>query len=394
MEIDNIVYILLNPYFSSEEKGQSFGGHISHAVGIIEAFGKLGCPVAVVSNAHLPYDSDMVEYTHVNMAKPILKLPIIGRLIWDAKVIFWTMKLVFENDPDFLYVRFAAKSIAVPVLRLLSRNVKIVLEINEPAYLIAQKNPLYRLLAKLIDRLNLSSSDVAILVCISMKEAMTQLYPRYISKYILIPNGVDLDRFTIDSSVGQKIRAEYGIKEDDFVIGFSGNFMKYHAIDVLIEAFSEIAQSRSDVHLFLIGDGIVKDELIYLAESLGIKNIVFTGSVPFTDMPKYLSACDILSSPSERVAITKLCEYMAIGKCVVASDQHEEIIEDNHNGVIFETGSVEDLSEKLLGLVEDPERIRALGLQARRDAVELHSWKKRVLDLLDFCEANGGTDQI
>ena len=396
MTSNNVLYILPNPYFSSKEKGQHVGGHVSHAVGTIKALNECGYLVTIVTAEDLPYTSNMVQYRCVNIAPKILKVPLIGRLFWDIKLVVQTLKVVLRKKTNFVYARFAASSIAIPLLKLLSRNTKIVLEINTPAFMIVEERKMiYRLFARLADLLNVSSSNVVSLVSNHLKEVMCERYPKHTSKYIVILNGVDVDKFYIRNIINQGLRAEYGIKEDDFVIGFSGLFMNYHAIDDLIQAFSIVAKHRSDVCLLLIGDGSIKEELVNLIERLKISNkTIFTGFIPLNDMPNYLSICDILVSPTTQKHLSpiKLYEYMVMGKCVVASDvgQHVEVIKDNYNGVIFKAGDVKCLSEKLSELVANKEKIHALGIQAREDAVKFHSWKKRVSDLLDFCESKWG----
>ena len=393
----NIVYILPNPYFSSEEKGQHFGGHVSHVVGIVKALNECGYLVTIVTARELPYTSNMVQYRCVDIAKKILKVPLIGRFFWDIKLVSQIVKVILKKSPDFVYARFVASSVAIPLLKLLSRNTKIILEINTPACLMVdERNPIHKLAANIVDLLNVSYSNVVSLVSNHLKEVMCKRYPKYASKYVVIYNGVDVNKFSYRDCVNQELRTKYGIKEDDFVIGFSGVFMKYHAIDVLIQSFSIVAQHRSDVHLLLIGDGDIKEELINLVKKLDISNkTIFTGFIPFADMPNYLSICDILVLPlptRSHSSPIKLYEYMAMGKCVVVSDvgQHVEVIKDNYNGVVFKAGDVKCLSEKLSELVANKEKIQALGIQAREDAVKLHSWKKRVSDLLDFCKSKWG----
>ena len=75
---------------------------------------------------------------------------------------------------------------------------------------------------------------------------------------------------------------------------------------------------------------------------------------------------------------TKLFEYMAMGKGIVASDldQVGEILEHGRAAQMTVPGSVDSLVEGLRVLIEDPARRDALGAEARRLAVERHSWRE------------------
>ena len=113
---------------------------------------------------------------------------------------------------------------------------------------------------------------------------------------------------------------------------------------------------------------------------------VLAGIVPQAEGPRYLAACDILASPHVPNpdgtpffgSPTKLFEYMAMGKGIVASDldQVGEILEHGRAAQMTVPGSVDSLVEGLRLLIDDPARREALGAEARRVAVERHSWRE------------------
>jgi glycosyltransferase involved in cell wall biosynthesis len=74
---------------------------------------------------------------------------------------------------------------------------------------------------------------------------------------------------------------------------------------------------------------------------------------------------------------TKLFEYMAAGKAIVASrlGQIGEVLEHGVTGWMVEPGSVDELGEALVAVAADPELRRELGAKARRQASEHHSWQ-------------------
>jgi glycosyltransferase involved in cell wall biosynthesis len=122
-----------------------------------------------------------------------------------------------------------------------------------------------------------------------------------------------------------------------------------------------------------------------------------TGIVAQADGPGYLAACDILASPHVANADgtpffgspTKLFEYMAMGKAIVASDldQVGEILEHGRAAQMAIPGDVETLVEGLRELIDNPARREHLGAEARRLAVTRHSWREHTRRIIEALRA-------
>ena len=110
---------------------------------------------------------------------------------------------------------------------------------------------------------------------------------------------------------------------------------------------------------------------------------------------EHLAACDILVSPhvpnpdgSEFFGSpTKLFEYLAMGKGIVASNlaQIGEVLEHNKTALLVPPGDVDALALAIARLVEDATLRQCLGSEARRTAVERHTWRehtKRTIERL------------
>jgi glycosyltransferase involved in cell wall biosynthesis len=77
---------------------------------------------------------------------------------------------------------------------------------------------------------------------------------------------------------------------------------------------------------------------------------------------------------------TKLFEYMAMGKGIVASrlEQLAEVLEHDRTGWLVTPGDVEELTGAIRGLAQNPAKRESLGIAARRAAIERHSWARNV----------------
>ena len=108
--------------------------------------------------------------------------------------------------------------------------------------------------------------------------------------------------------------------------------------------------------------------------------------------PSYLAACDILASPhvpnpdGSRFfgSPTKLFEYMAMGKGIVASklEQIGEILSHGKTAWLVTPGDPSELAEAILVLAQDAELRGAMGAAARAEAVERHTWEAHVERIL------------
>jgi glycosyltransferase involved in cell wall biosynthesis len=113
---------------------------------------------------------------------------------------------------------------------------------------------------------------------------------------------------------------------------------------------------------------------------------VFTGLVPQEEGPSYLAACDVLSSPHVPNADgspffgspTKLFEYMAMGKAIVASnlEQIGEVLEHGRTAWLVPPGDADALADGVRRLIDDPSLRAALGGAARTEVVARYTWRE------------------
>jgi glycosyltransferase involved in cell wall biosynthesis len=137
----------------------------------------------------------------------------------------------------------------------------------------------------------------------------------------------------------------------------------------------------------MIGDGArVSNVRGILADGGALDACVFTGLVPQEEGPAYLAACDVLSSPHVPNtdgtpffgSPTKLFEYMAMGKGIVAShlEQIGEVLEHGRTAWLVPPGDADALADGLRRLIDDPDLRAALGGAARHEVVARYTWRE------------------
>lgn len=141
----------------------------------------------------------------------------------------------------------------------------------------------------------------------------------------IINNAIDAGRFRFSPADRERVRKEFSL-EEELVIGHVGTFRYAKNHPFLLDVFAEIVKTRPDAVLLLVGDGKLKQDIIEKARSLDIYDrIIFAGQR--TDVPKLLSAMDVLVFPSHYEGLPGVVvEAQAAGlRCFVSDAVSQEV---------------------------------------------------------------------
>jgi len=167
----------------------------------------------------------------------------------------------------------------------------------------------------------------------------------------VIYNGVDFDKFA--STQRDQSRAQLGVRSDEFLVGSVGRLVRVKNFPLLLRAIC--APGMNKVIVALVGDGPERKALEVLARSLEISERVrFLGHRD--DVADLLAAMDVFVLPSISEGMSNtLLEAMAAGIPAVASDVGgtPEIVRDGIDGLLFESGNLTALRDKLQRVLAD-----------------------------------------
>jgi len=219
------------------------------------------------------------------------------------------------------------------------------------------------------------------------------------SEALVVPNGADTDGLdpALWASRRIGIRRRLGL-EGRVVVGFAGSLKPWHGIEVLFDAVAK-ASRRSPLGLLVVGDGPGRSAAELAARSLpAAVKPVLTGSVPFSEIPRYLAAMDISVAPylpAECFYFSplKVAEAMAAGLAVVASDfpPVRELL--GSTGMLVAPGDADRLASVIESLVLDATSRAHLGASARIRAVRYLGWTAVAARALAFGDRSDQRDQ-
>lgn len=176
------------------------------------------------------------------------------------------------------------------------------------------------------------------------------------NKMVVIPNGIDTERFKPDPKSRAKLRAEWGISEDTILIGLVGRLdpMKDHA--TFLKAAALLCEERQDVRFVCVGGGLENyaQQLYQLTNELGISEKVIWAGVR-SDMPAVHNAIDIACSSSSygEGFANALGEAMACGVPSVVTDVGDSAWIVNDTGVVVPPQNPEALKNAMNKVIKN-----------------------------------------
>lgn len=191
-----------------------------------------------------------------------------------------------------------------------------------------------------------------------------------------LPPGVDAERFRPDPAARADLRGRYGLGERPTVVCVS-RLVPRKGQDMLIKALPGIRRRVPDAALVIVGNGPYADDLHKLAAQVGVTDdVVFTGAVPSAELAAHYVMADVFAMPCrtrgsgldvEGLGIVFL-EASAAGVPVVAGNSGgaPEAVKDGETGRVVDGRSVEEITEAVAGILDDPALGARMGEAGRR----------------------------
>jgi len=194
----------------------------------------------------------------------------------------------------------------------------------------------------------------------------------------LIKHGVDkdiiqvvhngIDDISRDEQARDLLRKEWGIADNDIVVGTASRMDPVKGLSYLVKAHAQVVAENRQVKLVILGVGEEEQMLKELVSTMGLNDsVIFPGLR--NDVPRCLEAFDIFALPS-------LAEYHSIGlleamraaKAIVSTDVggNTESVRDEKEGLVVNSRQVQQLTGALLRMASDPSLRARLGAAAQQ----------------------------
>lgn len=194
-------------------------------------------------------------------------------------------------------------------------------------------------------------------------------------RIVVVPNGVPIPGQVGDQAARNRVRREFGLAQNQPVMGSVGRMIAAKGYPVLLEALALARREIHELHWLQIGDGPDREDLKAQAAAMGLSgNITFAGRR--TDIGDLLETMDVwvMSSIREGLPVA-LLEAMAAGKPIVATRVGgiPDAVEHRVSALLAEEGDPASLAQAIVRLFQDPELAAKLSAAAQARASAAYS---------------------
>jgi glycosyltransferase involved in cell wall biosynthesis len=196
---------------------------------------------------------------------------------------------------------------------------------------------------------------------LSFRSAKVISVSKFVEKHLINFYKLDREKFSVIPN-GIEIPTEFKyLKSGKIILLGFGRFEYEKGFDILIKAAAKLKSYSNEIVIKLVGEGIEKNNYYNLSKSLNIDVEIFKNDdTPWDE----INNAKIIIVPSRVEALgLSVLESGAMGKCVVASNVGgiPEIIENEHDGLLFESENADDLFNKLKDLLDNKYKIEHYG---------------------------------
>jgi glycosyltransferase involved in cell wall biosynthesis len=191
-----------------------------------------------------------------------------------------------------------------------------------------------------------------------------------------VPYTPHYDAFaTSDENRLQRFRQQHGLCRERRYLLYSGRLVPVKRVDLVIDAFNQLADVRPEWDLLIVGDGPLASELRDRVPERLRSRVIWTGFLELEEVKLAYHAADVLVLASDREPWAVVVqEAMAAGLTIVSSDivgAAHELVEDHVNGRIFAAGKLEALANALA----DVTRNEMVEMYKKKSRAALDRWR-------------------
>lgn len=229
----------------------------------------------------------------------------------------------------------------------------------------------------LVERLTYHFAKHAIVTNESYKEIAMRRGRKCEEDVTIVRSGPNISKLKVGPA---KPEVKKGFK---YLVGYIGVMGKQEGIDLLLQSVDYLVhkKGRTDIRFCIMGGGPALDELRELNGKMGLTDYVeFPGRVSDEYLADVLNTADVCVNPdlpsemNDKSTMNKIMEYMAFGKPIVQFTLKEGQFSAQEASLYAKNTDTDDFAEKILWLLENPEKAAEMGRFGRERVVNELSW--------------------
>ncbi|WP_298669793.1 glycosyltransferase family 4 protein [uncultured Methanofollis sp.] len=373
-------------------------GKITHSCELIEGLAARHNRLHIFSTIDLPF-----VHTDRITCSPIPEQGML-RLYWS--IIRSLLRNNSSRRYDVIYTRNSCFGVLGDLFSGRLHGTPIICEVNglfrDEIRLLNHSKPSFGISARMNQTLCrvsehylLKRADTIIAVTAGIKRHLIEEYGIDEKRVTVIENGANIEIFRPgDQGIARKA---LGLDPSAMYICFTGNFAPWQGLPDLIRAVPQICTMYPMARFLLVGDGVMRETCIELADKLGVGDrIYFTGRVAYKSVPIYVNASDVCVAPfikdrNDTIGLSplKVYEYMGCGKPVVASDITgvRELLKRSGGGITARPEDPEALASAVVSLLADPEKRTQMGRAGCEYVRNNNTWEIVARKVGEVCSA-------
>jgi glycosyltransferase involved in cell wall biosynthesis len=358
-------------YLSGSEYPSSFANSVQ-VVKQANGMGNICSQITILARRRYKSDDDIHQITSdYGLASNVnLLLMDVARYLprYFASILypFWCIFQIPRN----VSIVYGRHLLSLLLVALFQRRPRIIFECHAPP------RGIYRLLLRMFSRTGRLDRIVVI------SEALKKLLLAKVSSVREINMAVAHDACEPPK--------ECNSNQSDFSIGYVGGFLHGRGLDLI----ALLAVKFPDVKFHLIGGN--DDDFVFFSGMPKPNNVTCYGRVPQSEIHKYYDLFTVALAPYSKTVLVpdgtntaeymsplKIFEYMGWGKAIIASDLPvvSEILTNGKNALLAAPDDIDQWTSAIEQLKDFNLRFH-IGLRARRDALEFHTWVRRAAHVL------------
>ncbi len=254
------------------------------------------------------------------------------------------VRLVYEEEPDTLYGFFGTPNILMALFKPIFPRTRMVWGVRGSYLDFARYDWLAGVHYKVERRLSRFADLIIVNSRAGLDHAVANGFPK--NKMVVVPNGIDTKRFSVDPEARRRVRAEWGVAESEELIGLVGRLHPMKDHPTFLRAAAILSQEREDVRFVCVGDGPAdyRRELHALGEELALgQRLIWAGARG--DMAAVYNALDVATSSSYGEGFPNVVgEAMACGVPCVVTDVGDSAWIVGETGVVVPPKNPEALA--------------------------------------------------